>query len=91
MGIRGLYTHLQPYGTKVDFLPTDGPKRSLIIDGPAFAYYIYYQCVAQKPKSAHPFERIPSYKEIIDFALHWLSDVEKFGLVMYVDFISDQR
>ncbi|KAI9651866.1 MAG: hypothetical protein M1831_007531 [Alyxoria varia] len=86
MGIRGLKGKLEPYKTPVQWTRSspsnaneDAPT-GVVIDGPAFAHWIFNQCCAQKDQSEGPLKALPSYPEISRQALAWLRDLRSVGL-----------
>ena len=74
MGIPHLITFLQPYA-EVESLG----QQDVIIDGPAFAYHIYYTCQANRPDARGPFDAIPSYGEIEEASVRWLDSIRGSG------------
>ncbi|KAI9836045.1 MAG: hypothetical protein M1819_001656 [Sarea resinae] len=85
MGIPHLITHLTPYADAVvqknsKTVDTDTDVDSTritkaIIDGPGFAYHIYYRCLSLRPQARNPFEAAPSYDEIGRAATAWLDEL----------------
>ena len=67
MGIPHLITFLQPYAEAEAI----GGRR-VVIDGPGFAYHIYYTCLSTRPTAWNPFEAAPSYEEIGEACIAWL-------------------
>ena len=85
MGIPGLAAKLRPFAKSVLWQnpPNDGKNENdqgLVIDGPGFAYWIYYQAIASRGRTSHAFADIPSYVEVSRLAFTWLSRFESFGL-----------
>jgi len=56
----------------------------LIIDGPAFAYFIYYQCLSSAAHAANALEAVPSYAQLAEAVVAWLIEVEDFGVRVFV-------
>lgn len=56
--------------------------QDVIIDGPSFAYYIYYRVLAHKPLHLGPMDAIPSYTELGKAALSFLDELIDFGIVV---------
>lgn len=67
MGIPHLITHLRPYAVAGDLT-----GRSVVIDGPAFAYHIFHLCLATTQDAKNPFEAAPTYALLGKTALQWL-------------------
>ena len=93
MGIPHLAQLLQPYaistvlGCKTEQCRshrTDSGKstRSIIIDGPALAYHVYYKIRTGKPQLLNAFDAIPTYTETSAAFLTYLEELESYGLVM---------
>ena len=77
MGIPRLISHLASYA-----LDTDINGCSVVIDGPAFAYHVYYLCITAQKSAKNPFEGIPSYQLIEDTALRWLSELRSCQVIV---------
>lgn len=86
MGIQGLTARLTAYGKPVTWLKrkdasdTSEKSDSLIIDGPALAYHVYYQCLASNTSARNAFEALPLYQDISDTLVCFLGELESFGL-----------
>lgn len=94
MGIPRLISHLQPYsvpallGCKTPQCsehhpdhPSDNGK--IVIDGPGFAFHVFYALLACKSPSLNPFDATPSYAEIGQGAIAFLEELRLYGLTMY--------
>ena len=95
MGIRHLAQLLQPYAVstllgcktkqcKSHRIDSAKSTRSIIIDGPAFAYQVYYKILGEKPDVLNAFDAVPTYTETGIAFLTYLEELESYGLVMYV-------
>ena len=90
MGIPRLITYLQPYATAVElgrcFSATEDIDESalcsVIVDGPGFAYHIYYRLLAWRHESCSAINAAPSYEEIGEAALLFLNELEKHNITM---------
>lgn len=84
MGIRYLLRHLEPFASPVVL----GPEASdVVIDGPAFAYYIHNLVYSTKRsilQSRNSLESVPECGELGDGAVAWLERLEAEGLHVYV-------
>ncbi|KAI9720999.1 MAG: hypothetical protein M1812_002478 [Candelaria pacifica] len=87
MGVPHLTASLRPYATPVVFGKgtlsghEKAPSQGKVIDGPAFAYYIYHACLASRQHAQGPLEAVPSYREIGDETIAWLDQVnQEMGL-----------
>jgi len=76
MGIPHLISHLQPYAKSG---PLTGDS---VIDGPAFAYHVYYACLNNRPSSKNAFEAAPTYHEVGKTAIAWLDGLVASGMNM---------
>ena len=91
MGIQGLMSHLEPYLTqktwhregKSDVLGRFQSERSLLIDGPSFAHWIYHELVKTRSNRCQCLEMLPSYQELAEAAVSWLEQMEDFGFAVY--------
>ena len=94
MGIPGLSKPLKPYavsttiGCKTPHCSEHKPAlsescRSIIIDGPSFAYSVYHRLIIQKPEWLTAVEAMPSYSELGQGALAFLMELEDYGLEVY--------
>jgi hypothetical protein len=77
MGIPHLITALEPYA-ELEALA----GQEIVIDGPAFAYHIYYICLRTRKDARGPFDSAPSYSQICKTAIEWLDVVEDNGASM---------
>lgn len=93
MGIKGLSSALSPYAvsTVVGCRKTGCGKCSshdqyestkIIIDGPAFAYYIYDKLIVNRPQPVNAIDTLPSYSEIGEGALAILGELESYNVTM---------
>jgi len=74
MGIPHLATHLQPYAKH-------GPLvGDVVVDGPAFAYHVYFICLNNRPAARNAFEAAPTYHEIGKTAIAWLDGLMAAGI-----------
>ncbi|KAL8826880.1 MAG: hypothetical protein Q9191_003531 [Dirinaria sp. TL-2023a] len=93
MGIPRLISHLQPYavpavlGCKASHCsehnssyPDDRIK--VTIDGPGFAYHVFYTLLAHKSPSLSAFDAAPSYAEIGQRAITFLEELQLYGLTI---------
>ena len=78
MGIPHLIASLERYSTLESL-----SGQCVVIDGPAFAYHIYYLCLASRSHARRPFEAVPSYAEIGEVALLWLDGLQEAQVIMY--------
>lgn len=76
MGIRHLTTFLQPYAA---VKPLAGAQ--IVIDGPAFAYHIYFLCLKATPDARNALEAAPSYSVLVKIALLWLDGLQKIAVL----------
>lgn len=96
MGIPGLLSRLQSYATPLEFhrfaqghsdaspgRPPPAAKRNVIVDGPAFAHFIFYEEILA---SGHPnsFVSTLSYRQIGEAARRWLRRLTAYDAQMYV-------
>ncbi|KAL8725248.1 MAG: hypothetical protein Q9166_007487 [cf. Caloplaca sp. 2 TL-2023] len=91
MGIPRLAGHLQPFsvsttiGHKSDHIEDSSQianNTSLIIDGPGLAYHLYYR-LAHRSGTQSVFDAVPSYGEIAQAVLAFLSELEAHNVQMY--------
>ncbi|KAL9094730.1 MAG: hypothetical protein Q9165_003000 [Trypethelium subeluteriae] len=86
MGIPHLTANLKPYASIINLTPPtshDHDEHSrLVIDGPAFAYYIYEEYLRERTKASDLTEALPSYERIGDAAIGWLHRVRAYGLTV---------
>ena len=94
MGIPRLTSFLSPY-VVTTVLGCDKPacekhsssvndrSNQVIIDGPAFAYLIYDRLVAHKSDHLDVLAAVPSYDEVGNAALAFLSHLEECGVITY--------
>jgi hypothetical protein len=85
MGIPHLTAYLRPYATPVTWQRRGSTSdaalpEELIIDGPALAYHIYYQCLALRSGAGNALEAFPTYAELEIAVVLWLENIETFGL-----------
>lgn len=86
MGIPHLITLLQPYS---ELRLLEG--QDVVIDGPAWAYHIYYICLGRRSSSRGPFQALPSYAEIGDAAIEWLDGLRQSNVSMLSDPFTEGR
>lgn len=79
MGIPHLITFLQPYS---ELRSLAGQK--VAIDGPGFAYHIYYVSLTKRSALRNPFEAAPSYAELAQLAISWLDGLRSSQVIMCV-------
>lgn len=79
MGIPHLITFLERHST-VESLA----GQTVVIDGPAFAYHVYYICLLSRSHVRRPFEVAPSYAEIGETAIQWLDGLREAQVTMYL-------
>lgn len=77
MGIPRLINRLEPYAELEALTGQD-----VVIDGPAFAYHVYYLCMKSKTGARGAFQAIPSYGDISRVAIEWLETLEGHGVSM---------
>ena len=78
MGIPNLIAHLQPYAKS-------GPLvGDAVIDGPGFAYHVFFICLNNRPTAKNAFEASPTYNEIGRTAVAWLDGLVTSEMKMYV-------
>lgn len=93
MGIPRLTALLHPYATPIEWLRPGGvvvfkkPPPKLIIDGPALAYFIYYQCLSSETSTGSAREVMSSYERLSKTVIEWLNDIEEFGITVFVSAI----
>jgi hypothetical protein len=73
MGVPRLRQLLEPYAEQVNLKGHD-----LVIDGPALAYHILYQCQRQ----ADSLFNLPSYSVLGQTAIRWLNELTESGANM---------
>lgn len=71
MGIPHLIAFLQPYAETESIA-----GRHVVIDGPGFAYHIYYTCLSARSAAWSPFEAAPSYEELGKACIAWLDGLQ---------------
>ena len=92
MGIPGLSKRLENYavstiigckteGCERHTFQTGQPSR-IVIDGPSFAFCIYYRLIQAKPEWLTALEIIPSYEEVGNGALAFLNELESYRVIM---------
>ncbi len=67
MGVRHLITFLQPFAATESLA-----GRQVVIDGPGFAYHIYYVSLTSGSQIRNAFEATPTYQELANNAIAWL-------------------
>lgn len=77
MGIPRLLSYLQPYTNT-----TSLKDCNIIIDGPGFAYYIYYSLSAQHTYYEDAIRAAPSYEELGEAALAFLDKLQEHKIVV---------
>jgi hypothetical protein len=77
MGIPHLTTFLQPYAEAGSIA-----GRHVVIDGPGFAYHIYYICLSARSEAWSPLEAAPSYKELGKACIAWLDKLRNHDVKM---------
>ena len=77
MGIPHLTTFLQPYAETGSIA-----GKHVVIDGPGFAYHVYYVCLSARPAAWNSFEAAPSYKELGEACIAWLNGLRESGVEM---------
>ncbi len=94
MGIPRLTSYIAPYavttvlgcdkpGCQQHSSLAAGRSNRVVIDGPAFAYAIYDRLIAQEADRLNVLAAVPSYDEVGQAALAFLSGLEKRGIIMY--------
>jgi hypothetical protein len=68
MGIPHLTLFLQSYAEAQSIA-----GKHVVIDGPGFAYHIYYTCLSARSGARNPFEAAPSYEELGKACIAWLN------------------
>ncbi|CZT52734.1 uncharacterized protein RSE6_14097 [Rhynchosporium secalis] len=71
MGIPHLTTFLRPYATAESLA-----GKHVVVDGPSFAYHIYYICLKASPGARNGLEAAPSYQNLVETATSWLAGIE---------------
>ncbi len=79
MGIRHLTTFLCPYAVSEPL-----QNSSVVIDGPGFAYHIYYASLGNRKLPSNPLEAAPSYRDLANIARTWLDELRKSGVEMWL-------
>ena len=79
MGIPHLTTYLSPYATRQEL-----SGRDIVVDGPGFAYHIYYTCLRARPQAPNSLEAAPSYEELQNTSHAWLDKLRDCGIIMWV-------
>ena len=77
MGIHHLTLFLQSYA-KAESIA----GKHVVIDGPGFAYHIYYTCLSARTGAWNPFEAAPSYEELGKACVAWLDGLWKNDVEM---------
>lgn len=77
MGIPNLITHLRPYAE------LDNLRGDVIIDGPALAYHVYFLCLSLRSGAKNPFEASPTYQELGEAVILWLTCLESQDITVY--------
>jgi hypothetical protein len=77
MGIPHLTTFLRPYAETESIA-----GRQVVIDGPGFAYHIYYTRLSARPAASNPFEAAPSYEELKQACIAWLDEIRDSNVEM---------
>lgn len=74
MGIQGLARRLEPYSTR--YTPQQLEGYTAIVDGPGLAYEAHKMALTAAANQS----RIPSYADINNEAINWLSSLEHQGI-----------
>ena len=84
MGIPRLRQHLRPYG-KVTNIHDEFDKEDskLVVDGSAFAHFIYWRLYNHQDPALGIIDAQPSYEELGREAVRFLDDLEGRGCRMY--------
>lgn len=75
MGIRGLTAALRPFAARSKLAD------SVVVDGPAFVYYIFFACRLESQVSTALED--PSYSVLGSAAIRWLDDLQSRGSKVY--------
>ncbi|RKF65714.1 putative dna replication initiation factor cdc45 [Erysiphe neolycopersici] len=77
MGVRYLKNTLESFATR---LPVK--NFTIVVDGHALAYHIYYTCLSARPTSANAFEAQPDYYELAQFVCTWLENLRQSEVII---------
>ncbi|KAI9704503.1 MAG: hypothetical protein M1820_005577 [Bogoriella megaspora] len=100
MGIRLLTAGLRPYASSQTFKPLvqdndDKAQYSIIIDGPAFAYFIYKLVLSDRSLATDPSKAFPSFEEVGIAAVEWLDRLRHYGIfvsrIFFDGFLPDAK
>ncbi|KAL2065512.1 hypothetical protein VTL71DRAFT_3182 [Oculimacula yallundae] len=70
MGIPHLTTFLRPFAAAESL-----HSQQVVIDGPSFAYHVYYICLKASTRARNGLEAAPSYRKLAETAIAWLDGV----------------
>lgn len=79
MGVHNLAKLSRPYGQSVILR-----GKSVVIDGPALAYYILDICRERTGSGGDSLIDEPSYRRLGQTALAWLDHIEACGVTVYL-------
>lgn len=94
MGIPRLTSYIAPYAVTT-VLGCDKPRcqqhsplvvgrsNKVIVDGPALVYAIYDRLTVQEVDHVNVLAAVPTYDEVGQAALAFLSELEKCSIIMY--------
>ncbi|RDW77208.1 hypothetical protein BP6252_05261 [Coleophoma cylindrospora] len=74
MGIPHLISYLQPYAVGKSL-----NTQQIVLDGPAFAYHVFYLSLGGRQAARNPFEGAPTYLELGELAIAWLDAMIESG------------
>ncbi|POS82060.1 hypothetical protein EPUL_006030 [Erysiphe pulchra] len=77
MGVRHLKNTLESFATRQSI-----KDFTIVIDGHAFAYHIYYICLSARPTSENAIVAQPDYNELAQFACTWLENLCQNGAII---------
>lgn len=77
MGIRGLTAALRPFAACSKW------PNSVVIDGPAFAYHVFFACRLERQVSTALKD--PSYSVLGSAAIRWLDNLQSRDSQVYED------
>ncbi|KAI5778855.1 XPG domain containing-domain-containing protein [Geopyxis carbonaria] len=80
MGIRGLYTHLQPHSGAETF--SASTPTAVAIDGPALVYHVYALTFSASARGSNAFDTAVPYTTLADAVVAFLDQLVECGLVV---------
>jgi hypothetical protein len=54
----------------------------VVIDGSAFAHFLFFVLLRRRDRATNAFEAIPTYLELAEVTIAWLDQLKKSGVIM---------